>query len=1087
MKQILLSLELRFSSAIIVLLLLMGSVTSAQTPTITSVTPTVVTKNTVVTINGTNFGTGSYTVSFSDGNTNFSIVTGSRTTTQVKITITGTVSGSVRINRVQAPVASSAYSAAVFTYAVPIQKTAADGIRVQQIYTDWNGYWTSSATTSTVANQPNNHHNLLAFKYGGVVYSTGVNDATLTANGVSFNAQSFRAYSTQGVDGTIGGATYLATGSLIDENSSTAIPSHPEIAGIGIYDVLIDGLNGLDLGTGVTNFNTNAKISFFSDNAQTGTSNAYITDDVPDVLITQVADPGSTDYYHFTDVNGNIIGNPVRVDMQTSMAAVGTYRLDLFNFGTTNIATATPSSVNSSNTTRDIRIVGLRFSDFGITAANISQIKTFDMLAGGTADVAFLAYNTASFQIASPVVTSAPNSVRLCKVPYPSNVSFSVGAGIAGGGPGTLTYQWKKNNIDILATDTRYSGANTSTLIINGTSGNPITASEYATYKVEISNAYGAIVASSAILRPGGSPTVWNGTSWSATPTSTSSLIFNANYDSAVNLASGTKIEGCDCKVQNGVNVIIDSGDAMIIQNQLEVAPVIPAHMEPQYDGSGNYIGDAMVPTQPAGTYTLRDDASLIQVSETAANIGVITKKRQVTNLHQWDYVYWSSPVDGFDISSLVPYSTLAYRWNPTLVNPNMTYGNWASASGVMAAATGYISRVNSAANLDVTFVGAPHNGVYNYTLTGSTNAAANTNYWNLVGNPYPSSIKALDFINSNPSIEGNIRIWTHQAPISNNPAISPFYNNFTYNYGDQYLTYNGTTSVPPGFNGNIASGQGFFVQGKSTSGTVTFQNTFRYKETLPVYNNSQFYRTSAQAQDATESLPENPGDDSEASKSIIWLSLVNAANSSVSTAIGYVEGATMEKDRVYDASTEAGTFSIYSLINEDKVIINGRALPFEDSDTVPVGFAVPSTGIYNIAVNQVQGLFEDQTQAIYLKDNYLDIIHDLRAAPYTFTALSGNFENRFTLQYTTNALSVGDQESNNTFAFISHQTLQVQASSEIKNIEIFDLSGKHVTTYTVSDHGNQFSSAFGYATGFYLAKINLANGISVTQKVVTD
>ncbi len=66
--------------------------------------------------------------------------------------------------------------------------------------------------------------------------------------------------------------------------------------------MFIDGdLNGLDLGTGVVDFNDTAEVRFFSGNGQEGA----LYDDIPDFLITQIAnvDPTKTDIYYYADLN----------------------------------------------------------------------------------------------------------------------------------------------------------------------------------------------------------------------------------------------------------------------------------------------------------------------------------------------------------------------------------------------------------------------------------------------------------------------------------------------------------------------------------------------------------------------------------------------------------------------------------------------------------------------------------------------------------------------------------------------------------------------------------------------------------------
>lgn len=1027
-----------------ILFLLLFSLVATSTPIITNVNPTKVTVGTTVTITGSGFTNDSGTVvssigGSSSGSSTYTVT--SKSATQIVLVINGTVNGAVTVTVSGVSVTSSQ----LIQYIEPVVKNNSSNVKVDRIYTDYNGFWSSAAASSVAANQPNTRHNLLAFQYNGTVYSTGVDDSKLTTNGVTFNSQYYRAFSTQGVSGKTHSSLLLAMADLIDgtAQSAAADPNSTEIQGLTCYDVLVDGTNGLDLGTGVTNFNTQSAISFDSSNVQAGTGDVFFTDNIPDVLLTQIADPSGTDIYHFADENGNIIGHPVRITM-ASFSAIGRYRMDLFKFpNNADLGTATPDGVSSiSAGTRDIRMIGLRFSDFGIDASNFSSVKSFDMVAGGGADIAFIAYNTASFDIKAPVIVSAPNSVNICSLPYNNSVTFSVAASTSGTGTTPIYYQWKKNNYDI-------PGATSNTYTIPG----PIQTSDFATYKVEIYNDYGAIVASSAILKPGGTPAVWNGTSWDHVPTSTSSLIFTADYDSSVHL-TGTEIQGCDCTVNNGVNVVIDSGDTMILQNSLKVTPA----------ASG----------LPAGNFTIRNTGSLVQINESVTNVGNITYKRNVQNLHAYDYVYWSSPVENFNLTNLSSYPTLMYQWNPNVVNSNGTYGNWISASGIMSAAKGYISRVSNANNFTVNFDGVPHNGAYDVTISGVTNSNSNINNWNLLGNPYPSPIDAKAFLEANKNIEGTVRLWTHGSPI-NSSNSNPFYQDFAYNYSSgDYLLFNGTASIPAGFDGYIASGQGFFVQGLSNSGTVMFRNLFRYKSGKTAYDNSQFYRSAQQ---------EN------VEKSVVWLSLIDETNSTdATTAIGYLEGATLSKDRLFDTLlTEPGDLSIYSFENTSTpLIIQGRPAPFNNTDEVPLGVTTPSNGIYKIAINNAVGVFEE-AQDVFLEDKTINVIHNLKNSPYSFSSSEGVFNDRFVLRYTDNStLSNEITESNlNTFTFIKNNSIEVKSNQNIKNIVVFDLTGKQITQFRVENTSKEFKGDFQYAQGIYLVQIQLENSNTITKKVV--
>src|SRR5690554_4037966 len=75
---------------------------------------------------------------------------------------------------------------------------------VTRIYTDYNpitftydppgtGVLWDSQTNIAAISRPRNQHHLLGFVWNGVTYSTGIDDAKLTTNGITFTATTFQA------------------------------------------------------------------------------------------------------------------------------------------------------------------------------------------------------------------------------------------------------------------------------------------------------------------------------------------------------------------------------------------------------------------------------------------------------------------------------------------------------------------------------------------------------------------------------------------------------------------------------------------------------------------------------------------------------------------------------------------------------------------------------------------------------------------------------------------------------------------------------------------------------------------------------
>jgi hypothetical protein len=207
----------------------------------------------------------------------------------------------------------------------------------------------------------------------------------------------------------------------------------------------------------------------------------------------------------------------------------------------------------------------------------------------------------------------------------------------------------------------------------------------------------------------------------------------------------------------------------------------------------------------------------------------------------------------------------------------------------------------------------------------------------------------------------------------------------------------------------------------------VTFTNGLRDA----TYNNSVFYRMA--------SLPSVQNHLVDIERHRIWLDIVNANGVSDRTLIGYVEGASQGRDNAFDAGALVGTtMSIYSLNETEKLCIQGRSLPFDQQDVVPLAVTVANQGRYQIAIGAVDGLFENVQQPIYVEDRELEIFHNLRQTPYGFDAVPGSYDNRFFLRYANNALGVTNPDgSGDLSAMIIDKQLMVQASQNIAKIQV--------------------------------------------------
>lgn len=516
---------------------------------------------------------------------------------------------------------------------------------------------------------------------------------------------------------------------------------------------------------------------------------------------------------------------------------------------------------------------------------------------------------------------------------------------------------------------------------------------------------------------------------------------------------TGTHLVCCDLRIQPNATLIVAPGASITVH--------------------GNIYNK--------GQFIIEDDGSLVQTNEVATynndGTGVFIAKRSTTPMRRYDYTYWSSPVNNFTLQQLSP-NTLAdkyFRFN----SPTNSWSVIPNGNAIMNKAEGYIVRAPQSFSItDPTvytaqFVGAPNNGIIK---TSHPISSVGENKWALVGNPYPSAIEANAFINdpSNSAIEGTLYFWTHNVPLS--------FDGQYYNYSaSDYATYNLTGFVagggfsPQTFDGNIAAGQGFFVEANQNNISVTFRNSMRR------VNNNQFFRTG---------FINNAQSVFYSGRSRFWLNLTNDQGAFNQTMVGYLAGATTEYDHGYDGRKFSGNVvSIYSIENDENYTIQARPLPFNKRDVVQIGYSTDIVGVLKISLNAYDGLFDESSVKIYLRDKLLNKKHYIKEGPYEFYTEIGTFNDRFEIFYETkDSLLIAGFNFSPTFGARSNrQMIEVQSLSEekIAQVQVYNLSGQLIGSAQEVNDRSLLLEGIQPTQSLVLINVTFENGERQTQKVI--
>lgn len=528
----------------------------------------------------------------------------------------------------------------------------------------------------------------------------------------------------------------------------------------------------------------------------------------------------------------------------------------------------------------------------------------------------------------------------------------------------------------------------------------------------------------------------WNGSAWNNVtgPTITSPAIISGDATSPPSF-SAKKLT-----INNGVGLTIPSGQSVTLDSEL-------------INNNG---------TSATKTVVVESGGNLIQNNAPVSNSGNIRVKRNAV-VASAQYNFWSSPVSSQNLYTLYQSGNAVTPKRVFTYNTATDYYT-AVNSGTFAPGIGYSIKGESAGNSNAAFFGAPNNG----DVTVNLNSGGQR--YNLIGNPYPSNIDAINFHFQNQSqIENTLWFWDNTG----NAAVTQMgsgYSTYTTNNFATYNIFSGTGNSGTGTqnnaskvpNGKIVVGQGFIVQAKNIMNpAVTFKNTMRTSET------GVFFAKQSQEKNA------------------FWLQLISPTQITNTTAIVYNDNAQNNLDDYDSELASLGSDALYSLSNNDvkKLSIQGRSSAQLQDDKVKLGVRYFADGTYTFALKDKEGLFANG-QSVYLIDKQTNVYTNLQNGNYSFSAIKGLDENRFEIVYKGNSVLDNDETKVSDFQIYKDgESFVIKSNKNLGKIELYNMSGQLLKTYIAKEQTFKIATA-DLALGVFILKVENSGDVR-TKKII--
>lgn len=461
-----------------------------------------------------------------------------------------------------------------------------------------------------------------------------------------------------------------------------------------------------------------------------------------------------------------------------------------------------------------------------------------------------------------------------------------------------------------------------------------------------------------------------------------------------------------------------------------------------------------------SGTIVVNDGGNLIQTGSGFAS-GSGYQVSQSGYASTTRYNFWSSPVNGANLPSVFSGANGCdfYYYN----SANAEFRRLSAYSTCVPAVTADgSSTMGNGVGYSVAGGGSP-------TFSGTINTGSVTNNtvssgWNLVGNPYPSSITGSLFLDVNTNTTGTLYFWSDDG--SAGAGYDETRDYATWNSGGGTGATGGGASTVP--NGSIAIAQGFFVNVTSGS-SVSFTNAMRDGS-----NNSQFFKTNDDIQRA-------------------WISAMAPEHSS-QILFAFTENATEGKDWSYDSKrfSTGDDFAFGSILEGEMEPYAIQSFSDEDLETereIPLTIFSKTSGVTSFQLDKTENL--DTNVVITIIDNSTGKEQQLDQGPYA-VYLNANqlYDSRFTIKFRNTTAPpdpVGVESLKKSYLNLNYtdNNLFINNVIPMERINIISLTGSVIYSEELYSSFESTIALNNLSPGVYIARILNEDGSIESKKFV--